>query len=92
MPFDQVESYLTPTEQFYIRSHFRVPKLDVASYRLTIDGAARKPFALSYKELREMPSETRVATLDGHARHPTCGAPRGRYGRGDPIACTARLA
>ncbi len=25
-PFDQVDSFLTPTELFYIRSHFPVPK------------------------------------------------------------------
>ena len=64
MPFDQVDSYLTPTELFYIRSHFPVPKLDVAGYQLRIDGAVRNPLALSYKELRKMPSETRIATLE----------------------------
>src|SRR5206468_9124876 len=37
-PFDQLDSFLTPTELFYIRSHFPAPKLDVASYRLCIDG------------------------------------------------------
>jgi DMSO/TMAO reductase YedYZ molybdopterin-dependent catalytic subunit len=64
MPFDRVDSYLTPTELFYIRSHFPVPKLDLADYRLRVDGAVRNPLALSYKELREMPSETRIATLE----------------------------
>jgi len=64
MPFDQVDSYLTPTELFYIRSHFPTPKLDLAGYRLRIDGAVRNPLALSYKELREMRSETRIATLE----------------------------
>src|SRR5258706_93425 len=63
-PFDQVNSFLTPTELFYIRSHFPAPKLDLASYQLRIDGAVRNPFSLSYKELRDMPSETRVATLE----------------------------
>src|SRR5215813_8563821 len=63
-PFDQVDSFLTPTELFYIRSHFPTPKLDLASYRLHVDGAVRSPFSLSYKELRDMPSETRVATLE----------------------------
>ena len=63
-PFDQVDSFLTPTELFYIRSHFPAPKLDLASYQLRIDGAVRNPFSLSYKELRDMPSETRVATLE----------------------------
>src|SRR5438477_432419 len=63
-PFDQVDSYLTPTGLFYIRSHFPVPKLEIASYQLRIDGAVRNPFSLSYQQLRDMPSETRVATLE----------------------------
>jgi DMSO/TMAO reductase YedYZ molybdopterin-dependent catalytic subunit len=63
-PFEQLNSYLTPTDVFYIRSHFTAPTLDVASYRLQIDGAVSNPFTLSYTELREMPSETRVATLE----------------------------
>src|SRR6201990_880697 len=63
-PFDRIDSYLTPTELFYIRSHFPTPNLDRASYQLRIDGAVRRPFALSYDELRSMPSETRVATLE----------------------------
>src|SRR6202022_5080170 len=63
-PFDRIDSYLTPNELFYIRSHFPAPSLDRASYRLRIDGAVRHPFALSYEELRIMPSETRVATLE----------------------------
>src|SRR3981189_554625 len=63
-PFDRIDSYLTPRELFYIRSHFPVPNLDRDSYQLHIDGAVRHPFALSYEELRSMPSETRVATLE----------------------------
>src|ERR1700716_3207621 len=63
-PFLPVESFLTPTELFYIRSHFVAPKLDLASYRLRIDGAVRNPLSLSYSQLREMPSETRVAILE----------------------------
>jgi DMSO/TMAO reductase YedYZ molybdopterin-dependent catalytic subunit len=63
-PFDQVDSFLTPTELFYIRSHFPTPELDIASYQLRIDGAVRHQLSLSYGELRDMPSETRVATLE----------------------------
>ena len=63
-PFDRLDSYITPTELFYIRSHFPTPKLDRASYRLRVDGAVGRPFVLSYDELRSMPSETRVATLE----------------------------
>jgi DMSO/TMAO reductase YedYZ molybdopterin-dependent catalytic subunit len=63
-PFDEIDSFLTPTELFYIRSHFPAPKLELGTYQLRIDGAVRNPFYLSYQELRDMPSETRVAILE----------------------------
>src|SRR6202049_1490256 len=63
-PLHRLDSYLPPTELFYIRSHFPIPALDGASYQLRIDGAVRRPFTLSYDELRSMPSETRIATLE----------------------------
>jgi DMSO/TMAO reductase YedYZ molybdopterin-dependent catalytic subunit len=63
-PFDQIDSFVTPTELFYIRSHFTAPMLDIASYQLRVDGAVRNPFCLSYHQLRDMPSETRVAVLE----------------------------
>jgi DMSO/TMAO reductase YedYZ molybdopterin-dependent catalytic subunit len=59
-----VDSYLTPTELFYDRSYFPAPRLDLASYRLRIEGAVRDPLSLSYQQLRDMSSETRVATLE----------------------------
>lgn len=63
-PFDPIDSYLTPTELFYIRSHFPTPTLDQDTYQLRVDGAVRRPFTLTYEELRSMASETRVATLE----------------------------
>ncbi len=38
--------------------------MELASYQLRVDGAVRNPLSLSYQELRDMPSETRVATLE----------------------------
>ena len=63
-PLDRVDSFLTPTELFYVRSHTPAPKLELDSYRLQIDGAVRKPFSLTYDELRSLPAETRVALLE----------------------------
>src|SRR4029450_914381 len=63
-PLDQVDSYLTPPELFYIRSHFKAPAVDLASYELRIDGAVKKPLSLPFQQLKDMPPETRVATLE----------------------------
>ncbi len=63
-PFDQLDTFLTPSSLFYIRSHFKAPSLDTGSYELKVDGAVATPLSFRYEELRSMPSERRVATLE----------------------------
>ena len=63
-PFDQLDSFLTPNDQFYIRSHYAAPVLDRHDYKLTVGGAVERPFTISYEELLAMPSVTRPATLE----------------------------
>src|SRR5258705_9676605 len=62
-PFDPIDSYLTPTELFYIRSHFPIPTLDRTSYKLRIGGAFRRPFLFSFDEVRKITTETPVAAF-----------------------------
>ena len=63
-PFSEVDSFLTATELFSIGSYFLAPTIDAGSYQLHIDGAVTNPLDVSYQELRDMPSETRVAVLE----------------------------
>src|ERR1700736_669873 len=63
-PLNKVDSFLTPTELFYVRSHSPAPKLDAKSYRLRIDGAVRNPLSVTYEQLRQMPAVTRTALLE----------------------------
>src|SRR5260370_1546854 len=63
-PLNKVDSFLTPNELFYVRSHSRAPKLDAKSYRLRIDGAVRNPLSVTYEQLRRMPAVTRTALLE----------------------------
>ena len=64
MPFGLLDGFITPNEQFYIRSHFPVPELDLSTWRLEIDGAVEQPRAWSYDELRALPQKTIPATLE----------------------------
>jgi hypothetical protein len=59
-PLDRFDSFLTPAELFYIRSHFPAPKIELASYRLQIDGAVSRPFSLGWKP---RPTFGRVALI-----------------------------
>jgi len=69
-PFDLLsdgsgdEDRCTSNELFYIRSHFKAPKLDVASYELKIEGSVETALSLSIAELKSFPVETRMATLE----------------------------
>jgi DMSO/TMAO reductase YedYZ molybdopterin-dependent catalytic subunit len=64
MPFDRLADFITPSELFYIRSHFPTPDLDPVTFRLSISGAVRNELSLSYADIRAMPSRTCVATLE----------------------------
>lgn len=63
-PFSSLGSFITPTEQFYVRSHFSVPSLDLASWRIRVEGAVERPLELSYDDLRSLPSRTVPVTLE----------------------------
>ncbi len=63
-PFDSLNSFLTPNDRFYIRSHHPVPKLSADTWKLRVEGTVNKPLDLSYSELRTMPSVKIPATLE----------------------------
>ncbi len=64
MPFGKLDGFLTPNDQFYVRSHFPVPEIDVRTWRLQVEGAVARPLQLSYDELMQMEMQTRAATIE----------------------------
>lgn len=64
MPFGLLDGWVTPNEQFYIRSHFPVPSVDPKNWRLRIEGAVEKPLELSLDDLRGFTTQTVPATLE----------------------------
>jgi DMSO/TMAO reductase YedYZ molybdopterin-dependent catalytic subunit len=62
--FSRLDSFVTPTDQFYVRDHFPIPKFDAQSWRLKIEGTVRKPLELTYDELLKMPSEAKPVTFE----------------------------
>src|SRR5437899_1211694 len=37
--FAKLDRFITPTEQFYIRNHFKAPEIDLHSWRLRVESA-----------------------------------------------------
>jgi sulfane dehydrogenase subunit SoxC len=59
------DAYVTPNEQFFVRSHSVAPRIDASTWRLRVDGdAARRPFDIGYEELLRLATTTRVCALE----------------------------
>src|SRR5262245_1431959 len=63
-PISELKDPIVPNDQFFVRSHFAVPQVDVKAWRLKVEGAVEKPFELSYEEVTKLPSRTLIATLE----------------------------
>ena len=63
-PFETLGGFLTPTESFYVRTHFPIPSIDRNAWWLRIEGEVENAFAINYEELLELESVTIPATLE----------------------------
>lgn len=64
-PVALLDSWITPNEHFYVRSHMPVPPtLDAAAWTLQVDGEVSTPLTLSLDEIRKLPSTTVTVTLE----------------------------
>ncbi|PYK06322.1 MAG: sulfite oxidase [Verrucomicrobia bacterium] len=64
MPFSSLDQFITPTESFYVRTHFPIPAIDKDEWWLHVEGAVERPFEINYEELLELKSLTTPVTLE----------------------------
>ena len=71
MPFSTLDSFITPTESFYVRTHFPIPAIDRDAWWLHVEGEVENPFAINYEQLLELESITTPVTLEcaGNSRN-----------------------
>ncbi len=63
-PVSELKGPIIPNEQFFVRSHFAVPQLDVNTWKLKVEGAIGKPLELTISELLKLPQKTMTATIE----------------------------
>jgi DMSO/TMAO reductase YedYZ molybdopterin-dependent catalytic subunit len=64
-PVALLDSWITPIEHFYVRSHLPAPGgTEAATWTLAIDGEVNAPTTLTLDDLRKMPSATVTSTLE----------------------------
>src|ERR1700758_2976857 len=64
MAFSTLDSFITPTESFYVRTHFPIPAIDRDAWWVRIEGEVENPFAINYEQLLELKSVTLPVTLE----------------------------
>lgn len=63
-PASAFSTFLTSTERFYVRSHFKQPELSSANWSLNVDGAVSTPLHINYADLLAMAPKTLVSMLE----------------------------
>jgi DMSO/TMAO reductase YedYZ molybdopterin-dependent catalytic subunit len=62
--FPALDRFITPAESFYVRSHFPRPAIEASAWRLKIEGAVEKPREFTLDDLKKLPEQTRMVTLE----------------------------
>src|SRR5262249_20183120 len=62
--FAKLDSWITPNSEFFLRSHFGTPRLDVADWTVTVTGAVNRDRTFAMDELFRFPRVEEVVTLE----------------------------
>src|SRR5262245_53051651 len=63
-PVSELKDTIVPNEQFFVRSHFAVPEINVKTWKLKVEGAVEKPLELSIDEIAQLQTSKLTATIE----------------------------
>lgn len=64
LPLEALRWDITPIGLHYLLTHFDIPDVDVATWRLELDGLVRNPLSLSLDEIRARPAVEVAVTME----------------------------
>jgi DMSO/TMAO reductase YedYZ molybdopterin-dependent catalytic subunit len=64
MPMETLRDDLTPPGLHYVLTHYDIPAVDPATWRLEVDGAVRRPLTLDLAALQALPRHTVRVTME----------------------------
>lgn len=64
VPVDRLSSPVTPSDDVYVIAHMGVARVDVAQWRLSVEGLVEQPFELDYDALTSLPATEVTAVLE----------------------------
>ncbi|AFM40451.1 sulfite oxidase-like oxidoreductase [Desulfosporosinus acidiphilus SJ4] len=63
-PINNVLTWVTPNDLFYVRTHLSYPTINLQSWTLSIGGEVERSLGFSFKQLKEMPQVDRSVTIE----------------------------
>jgi DMSO/TMAO reductase YedYZ molybdopterin-dependent catalytic subunit len=64
LTWEELDTWLTPPDQFFVIKHFEEPELSEADYRLEIGGLVDQPMTLTLAELQARPRQEVTFTME----------------------------
>src|SRR5437867_1504088 len=64
MPPSGFADFITPVELFFVRTHVAVPRVEIADWRLKVEGHVSTPLTLSMDDLQKLPPAELVGVLE----------------------------
>lgn len=64
MPLDGFTEAITPIDHFFVRCHTNIPKVNLKTWSLKVDGVVNRPLTLTMDELRKLPRTELVGVLE----------------------------
>src|SRR5215469_3007953 len=64
MPISGFSAYITPAQDFFVRTHVYVPTVNPGEWRLRVEGEVLSPLTLTMDDLRALPAVEVVSVLE----------------------------
>jgi DMSO/TMAO reductase YedYZ molybdopterin-dependent catalytic subunit len=64
VPLSALDTWITPSDRYFIRSHFPVPVLKAENWRLIVEGDVERRVVLGFSELRGLAHRRITATME----------------------------
>ncbi|MBX7222854.1 MAG: sulfite oxidase [Blastocatellia bacterium] len=63
-PVELLNSFITPIDLFYVRSHLYTPEVELEDWSLSVGGMVGTPLSLKLDDLKKLPRKTVTVTLE----------------------------
>ena len=69
LDWSQLDSWITPNDKFFRVSHYGMPKIDEADWKLEVTGLVKRPLSLTLSDIKARQKQEEIFTLECSGNH-----------------------